>query len=745
MNVLDPIGCMKITNKIQIFSIILGAFTISLLINIFDFHYLEFLTYDVRFRARPITFRSPHLQIINLKPSTIEAFRGTPNLKDHILVLENLLKQEPRAIFYMIDPVQIEGTDQEKKQFSDILKKFKSFYIYTFKIPKHGEENILELDGFDLRYSVAALSYDFQHFAEDRVARRAVLKSLGYVYAQVDAARLINPVELSGYRGSFDFEIPGLVDADAYQIYVNYQPSGTYEAMPFEDVYKNQISNSVTNKIVILGSENGHTADSFLKTVFNRKNFAMNFAEANANVIATLIHNNGIIKTGRITNFVFTAIFAIAVALGIFWYDPKKGLLFVVGSIAAVCFISWSLFVFGGIAIGTIYPLLTIFIIYYLLIPYRLIEENKKNYEVRRTLEHMRISAKSAKVDLGFRIASQVAHDLKSPVMALMTIRSVSQSHLKPEVLDLLGRTIKKIDFIGDTLLKKFTKKTSEFENEQAPQDLIQVVQEAIDNQLSIFKNSKIQFLHSEKTAYLNFNKIEIDRAVNNLLINAIEAANGNAEIKISIENRDKIVVIRIEDKGAGIPSDVQGKIFESGFTFGKETGTGIGLAQAKDAFVREGGDLRLVLSKSGQTIFEGGLPVGSEIHAEIAATKNILLIEDVPETQLLWRTVLTKNGFNFLICQSYRQFEEQFVQCQGNFFNGQRFTLITDLIFDGEEQGGFDVIHRLRDANIKALARVYICTSLATNSEILKAAKSYHSEVFGKKDIFRLKFNLID
>ena len=63
-----------------------------------------------------------------------------------------------------------------------------------------------------------------------------------------------------------------------------------------------------------------------------------------------------------------------------------------------------------------------------------------------------------------------------------------------------------------------------------------------------------------------------------NLLRNAIEAMNGQGEIRLVAEEQSQWVVLSIYDTGPGIPPELAKKIFEPFFTT-KAQGSGLGLA----------------------------------------------------------------------------------------------------------------------------------------------------------------------
>lgn len=90
-----------------------------------------------------------------------------------------------------------------------------------------------------------------------------------------------------------------------------------------------------------------------------------------------------------------------------------------------------------------------------------------------------------------------------------------------------------------------------------------------------------------------------------NLFYNAIDAieADGNINIKTE-ETQDNMLKILIADNGCGISEEKQNKIFEEGYT-SKVTGSGLGLYISKESMKNQYGDLNLVSSQKGETVFE--------------------------------------------------------------------------------------------------------------------------------------------
>jgi signal transduction histidine kinase len=110
----------------------------------------------------------------------------------------------------------------------------------------------------------------------------------------------------------------------------------------------------------------------------------------------------------------------------------------------------------------------------------------------------------------------------------------------------------------------------------------------------------------------------EINQAVLNIVINAAHAVSdavkaGARRGKIAVRTRAEgdSVLISVTDTGGGIPPAVQGRIFDPFFTT-KEAGrgTGQGLAIARDALSRHGGDIRFETQVGAGTTFFIRLPL---------------------------------------------------------------------------------------------------------------------------------------
>jgi signal transduction histidine kinase len=102
----------------------------------------------------------------------------------------------------------------------------------------------------------------------------------------------------------------------------------------------------------------------------------------------------------------------------------------------------------------------------------------------------------------------------------------------------------------------------------------------------------------------------ELNQVWTNLVDNAIDAVDGEGQIKIRTARENDRVLVEIADDGPGIPEEIRDRVFEPFFTtkdVGK--GTGLGLDISYRVVEDLGGDIR-VLSEPGDTRFQVRLPI---------------------------------------------------------------------------------------------------------------------------------------
>jgi signal transduction histidine kinase len=101
----------------------------------------------------------------------------------------------------------------------------------------------------------------------------------------------------------------------------------------------------------------------------------------------------------------------------------------------------------------------------------------------------------------------------------------------------------------------------------------------------------------------------ELNMVWTNLIENAVDAMQGQGELRLRIFREDSYGVVEIGDSGCGIPAEIKPHIFDPFFTTkGVGEGTGLGLNTVQTIVRKLGGSIQ-INSKPGDTSFQVWLP----------------------------------------------------------------------------------------------------------------------------------------
>jgi signal transduction histidine kinase len=109
----------------------------------------------------------------------------------------------------------------------------------------------------------------------------------------------------------------------------------------------------------------------------------------------------------------------------------------------------------------------------------------------------------------------------------------------------------------------------------------------------------------ADTTAALDTKQVE--RAIYNLLLNACQSARestGQREVNVSLSADNETVSVTILDSGPGVAEAIRNSLFDPFVSQGKQKGTGLGLTLAWSVAREHDGDVKLVSSRPGETVF---------------------------------------------------------------------------------------------------------------------------------------------
>jgi signal transduction histidine kinase len=100
----------------------------------------------------------------------------------------------------------------------------------------------------------------------------------------------------------------------------------------------------------------------------------------------------------------------------------------------------------------------------------------------------------------------------------------------------------------------------------------------------------------------------QIERAISNLLLNACQSVRpmgASARVEVALKTQGRQIIVNVIDNGPGVPEKIRKSLFDPFVSEGKQKGTGLGLTLAHCIAAEHGGEVILLSSRPGETIFQ--------------------------------------------------------------------------------------------------------------------------------------------
>jgi signal transduction histidine kinase len=220
------------------------------------------------------------------------------------------------------------------------------------------------------------------------------------------------------------------------------------------------------------------------------------------------------------------------------------------------------------------------------------------------------------------RILRTVAHDIRNPIAAISTITGVLLEHTEnytdkqKEYLSLIETACTNALLLSNEILEA----TNIIKKDQLSKEMLNIGALLINTIdllrfRAVEKNQHLLVSISDNLGDIAADKEKLNRAISNLIINAIKFSPEAAEIKVTAVREENFVLISIIDQGIGIPDDIKDKVFDI-FSEGKREGTagekpfGLGLSITQQIILAHGGTIWFEANANGGTTFYIHLPV---------------------------------------------------------------------------------------------------------------------------------------
>ncbi|MHB1133430.1 MAG: ATP-binding protein [Chloroflexota bacterium] len=216
---------------------------------------------------------------------------------------------------------------------------------------------------------------------------------------------------------------------------------------------------------------------------------------------------------------------------------------------------------------------------------------------------------------------SLISHDLRSPLtnvqgMGQLLARDLGRKGLAAEQrgAEAVVKSARRMESMLTDLVESANWEAGQVELRTEPTDLVQLVADLVERVGVPEDRHRIQVVAPEPLPMVLADRSRLDRAVTNLLTNALKYSPADKPVVVRLEQRDGMAVLSVSDQGVGIPEADLGRVFERYFrssTAGQREGLGLGLYITSLIAQAHGGQIT-VASKVGEgSTFSLILPFG--------------------------------------------------------------------------------------------------------------------------------------
>ena len=220
-------------------------------------------------------------------------------------------------------------------------------------------------------------------------------------------------------------------------------------------------------------------------------------------------------------------------------------------------------------------------------------------------------------------VARRIAHEIKNPLTPIQ----LSAERMARKFAPLVGDQAEMLEQYTGVIIRQtndlrhivdeFSKFARMPEPERRVENLSKLIEDAVLLQQNARQDIDIKLKNNRKQLLTEIDSTMISQALTNLIKNAGEAIDSyitahsidayTPEIRIVVDTKNKITVIRIQDNGIGLPNEQRSRLFEP-YVTNRENGTGLGLPIVKKIIEEHGGTLELCDAPK----FKGNTHVGA-------------------------------------------------------------------------------------------------------------------------------------
>ncbi|HZZ61532.1 MAG TPA: HAMP domain-containing sensor histidine kinase [Roseiarcus sp.] len=227
--------------------------------------------------------------------------------------------------------------------------------------------------------------------------------------------------------------------------------------------------------------------------------------------------------------------------------------------------------------------------------------------EARRRAEQLaRQVATAERLAAIGRVAAGVAHEIRNPIAAMQLKAEnalAGDVERKNQALAMVLRQIGRLD----ALIRRLLSVSEREKLNCASVALRPFLQSCLAPHVELARSKAIALESMADDEEAAFDPEQLRRALDNLILNAIEAAPKGTAVLVTARHERNDLTLSVRDTGPGPPAEIRDQLFEP-FVTGRAEGTGLGLSIVREVAAAHGGAARLGDCHAGTT-FEIVIP----------------------------------------------------------------------------------------------------------------------------------------
>jgi signal transduction histidine kinase len=515
----------------------------------------------------------------------------------HERLLNRIANDGPKIVGYFINfsEAQTQGNDIQK-----LVKAFDGYIAAGGEIRLGSEldywgEILPPAELIRFGHSLSVINKDHDVFSKDDVTRQAVLSVSNEPTIHLWIANEFRALQ----------EKPKLVvdkifgshyvrEADAFFSYFRYytaplNTNGKIKRVSFHRALVGNLPRGFfTDKIVLLGSNYISGTNDYLQTPFSRDEKKSSKLSVHANIIQSLIKEKMIEQVPRWVTLVASVILGLFMIYVISVLSPVRGLMIALGTFLGTIFCAYLIFCLFGEWIQITEILISIFVVYYIGVPFRAINEYQRRYKIQ---EEAKLIKKVESLKQNF--ISLMSHDLKTPVakisgLADMGIRNISNTVEVKKILGSITDSTKELNNFISAILDLGKIESSELRLNITTKDINAIIENVTEGLMFEAGVQTVEIRTQLGPLYpIEMDPDLIKRVISNLVENAIKYSGKGSFIEIKTYDDSKWVYMEIKDNGVGIKEGDLPHIFDKFYRVKNDAshkikGTGLGLYLVK-------------------------------------------------------------------------------------------------------------------------------------------------------------------